>query len=92
MKISVTAEDIKKADDYRKHNKDYKATCDCPVALALVRHGVSFRGVSRRRIERFGICSFWLPYEVTRFIENFDAHCPVEPIEFEIDIPEKETI
>lgn len=78
MKISVTQEHIKKGKP--------RAHCACPVALAIKEVTPWCPMVDSKFVE-FGSFVMDLPQEVTTFIDLFDHGHPVEPFEFELEIP-----
>jgi hypothetical protein len=84
VKVSVTDKHIKKGQ-----------TCSgnaCPVALAIRDTGWSFVSVSTRTV-RLGSDAYnapiaRLPYNVTRWIGDFDRGQTCYPIEFDLDVRE----
>lgn len=83
MKITVTAADI--ASGRRG------SSCDCPIARAIRRAGgditadvaCSYAYVGRRPHRR----QLLLPLSARQFMADFDHGEPVEPFEFELDLP-----
>lgn len=82
MKIQVTQLDI---------DRSWKGSYNCPIACAVVRQTGHPACVSHVNV------TFWrqlkrvdasLPLEATQFIAAYDSKQPVEPFEFELDIPE----
>lgn len=87
MQIRVTQADI----DTGKPGK----TCTCPVARAINRilNGSHFASVSNAiNIFRCGGAQLKLqilfPQSVRNFIYRFDSRQPVQPLDFDIEIPE----
>jgi hypothetical protein len=81
--VSVTAEDIGRG---RKMDEDW-----CPVALAAKRAVPSWETgmcVFAYFINIEGFFQIALPQQARDFIIAFDRYDPVEPLEFEIDVPD----
>jgi hypothetical protein len=74
-------------DQGRRHNCNY-----CPVALAI-KDTISPDYTKRVSVSPFDVGiggrQFYLPFELTEFIQRFDRLGVAEPIEFELDLPPK---
>lgn len=79
MKIQVTAEDIANGRRSDCHN--------CPVSLAWNRVMGGDYKVGLGVIVQNSCILFWLPKIAQKFIFDFDAGRPVEPFEFEVNLP-----
>jgi hypothetical protein len=75
MKVKVTAKHI-------EAGRVCQADC-CPIALALKELGHKYVQVTKPYID-FDIKRIVTPPEVRLFMKRFDAHLPVEPMEFEL--------
>lgn len=85
MKVKVTQEHINQGTINRIN--DEPANLSCPVALALLELSQNleqFGGVGLTYCTFDGV-SYWIPVEIRHWIQNFDNHQSVEPIEFELD-------
>lgn len=92
-KITVTAEDIAKGC--------LGSAWNCPIARAIQRRlrggyfahaGQTTYAVRQRFIHVAGTALIFrgpMPFEASEFVRAFDASKPVEPFEFEIDLPEE---
>jgi hypothetical protein len=77
MKIQVTAEHIR---DGQRCN-----SARCPIALALQEPAWEARAGAILAVLSDGF--YRLPYEVRKFMRDFDRGLPVEPFEFELGEP-----
>ncbi len=74
MKVTVTAEDIKKGCQAHRNR--------CPIALALKRLGMKGVKVGTFQVELDGSDVYPLPVEAQRFIRKFDYGAKVNPFTF----------
>lgn len=84
MKITVTQEHINRAEMARFCRRDYRAICQCPIAMAMKE---KFPDDDQLRVMEGVVVTsthrMWLPDKAKEFIRCFDAEVPVSPIEFE---------
>ena len=86
MRITVTEEDIK--------NGKARNCSECPVALALRRHGLPHAEVDYDSIHYEGPDGFprtiEIPDRVYNFVKSFDAGSwlHAHPFEFDLEVPE----
>jgi hypothetical protein len=98
IQVSITAEDIEAAQSARQrrrphHGHIYHAFCDCPVTRAVQAVVADVRGTG---YSDYGYSVYYhsaqmptpLPATARTFIRDFDAGRAVQPLVFELEVPE----
>lgn len=66
-----------------------KSICNCPIAIVLRQQVLPYAQVGSSKIwfGSFDYRFITIPQPISTFIERFDAGGPVQPFEFELEIP-----
>jgi hypothetical protein len=94
IQVSITREDIEAAQQLREQTDEYHPSCQCPTALALRKLlpratvGCYSANSGAREDGRLHSDDLQLPITVQQFITDFDAGRAVQPLVFELEVPD----